>query len=380
MKKFLPIFLCVMLFGIGCAKERPEPRRHPEVRVSAAVVEARDMPAVVQSAGTVEAVREATLSAKVMGVIRELRVEEGDRVNNDETLVVIDADDIRAKKTEAEQARVEGLAGLDEARAASKEAKAALDNAGINLSRMTALYSEQAVTKKELDDMTTHHRMAEAKAEQVEAKIKQVEARIAQADAGIRQADVMLGYSVIKSPVDGVVVNKMAHMGEMAAPGMPLVRVVDDSNLRLAATVKEGEAGALKRGAKVDVVVDALGGLKVSGAVSEVVPAADPATRSFVVNVGLPHTPGLLPGMFGRAMLPVGTRRAVVAPADSVVNREGMAGVYVVPEDGIIRFQAVSTGGAVDGGVEILSGLAGGEKVAVGELSGVREGMKAVTK
>lgn len=380
MNKFLLIVLSVMLLGIGCAKEKPGPQQHPEVRVSTAVVEARDIPAVVQSAGTVEAVREAALSAKVMGVIRELRVEEGARVKKDETLIVIDADEIRAKKTESEQARVEGMAGLDEARAAMKEAKAALDNADINITRMTALYSEQAVTKKELDDMTTHHRMAEAKVEQAEAKIKQVEARIAQADAGIRQADVMLGYSVIKSPVDGVVVDKMVHKGEMAAPGMPLVRVVDDSNLRLVATVKEGEGGTLKRGAKVDVVVDALGGANVSGAVTEVVPAADPATRSFVVKVGLPHTPGLLPGMFGRAILPVGMRRAVVAPEGSVVDREGMSGVYVVPEDGIIRFQAVSTGGGIEGGVEILSGLVGGEMVATGELSGVREGMKAVVK
>lgn len=368
------------LVGAGCHKEKPGPVPSPEVRVSAVTVEARDISDVVQSVGTVEALDEAVLSSKIMGVISELRVEEGERVSKGEPLVVIDAEDIKAKKSEAEHARDEGVAGLEEAKAARVEAVAALENARINLDRMQALYSEQAVTKKELDDMTTHNRMATAKVEQVDAKIKQVDAKIKQADAGIRQAGVMLGYAVVKSPMDGVVVAKMAHRGEMASPGMPLLKVLDDRKLRLSATVKESGAGTLQRGDIVSVIVDALGGKEVKGTVSEVVPAADPATRSFTVKVALPATKGLLPGMFGRAYLSAGTRRAVVIPDGALIDREGMAGVYVVAEDGLIRFQPVTTGEKLDGGTEALSGLSGGEKVVVGASPDVREGMRAVMK
>lgn len=380
MRISLLLLVMLALAGAGCHKEKPVPVPNTEVRVSTVAVEPRDVRDVVQSVGTVEALDEAVLSSKIMGVISELRVEEGERVRKGEVLVVIDAEDIKAKRAEAEHARDEGVAGLEEAKAARAEAGAALENARINFERMEALYAEQAVTKKELDDMTTHHHMAAAKVEQVDAKIKQVDAKIKQSDAGIRQAGVMLGYAVIKSPMDGVVVAKMAHRGEMAAPGMPLLKVLDDRKLRLSATVKESGAGALRRGDNVTVVVDALGGKEIEGTISEVVPAADPATRSFTVRVALPATTGLLPGMFGRAYLSVGTRRAVVIPDGALVDREGMAGVYVVAGDGLIRFQPVTIGDNMDGGSEALSGLSGGEKVVVGASTDVREGMRAVIK
>lgn len=365
MKRSLAVISLLLAFGAGCSRQEAAAPERSEVEVTTTAVAVRDVADTVQSVGTVESRREAVLSARIMGRIKAVRAEEGDRVRNGQTLVEIDADEIRAKRAEAEHAREEGLAAL-------KEAGAALDNAGINYSRIKSLYDENAVSKKELDDMATQYAVAEA-------RVDQVRARIAQAGSAIKQADVMLGYSVISSPVDGVVVSKTANVGETAAPGMPLMKVVDDAALRLVTTVKESGIAGLGKGDEVEVAVDALAGLKLTGVVSDIIPAADPATRSFTVKLDLPPTDGLLPGMFARAMLPAGTRAAVILPEGALIDREGVEGVYVVGGDGVIVFQAVSLGGEIDGGRDVLAGLSGGEMVVVGELSRVREGMKAVT-
>jgi len=366
MKWLIAVMTLVLIAGLGCSPQEPQAPERQEVGVLTTVVELRDVPDEVQSVGTVEPRQEAALSARMMGLIISIKADEGDRVSAGDTLVVIDAEEIRAKRAEAGHA-------LEEGRAALKEALAALDNADINYSRIKSLYDDEAVSRKELDDMATQRSMAEA-------RVEQAKARIAQARSAISQADTMIGYSVISSPVRGVVVSRMASVGETAAPGMPLMKIVNDKELRLVTTVRESGVSGLKTGLEAVVVVDALSGVRLRGVISEIIPAADPATRSFVVKVDLPAAEGLMPGMFARAMLPAGVRQAVLLPAGTLVNREGVDGVFVVGGDSIIRFQAVSLGRELDGGMEVLAGLSGGERVAVGDIAGVREGMKAVTR
>jgi multidrug efflux pump subunit AcrA (membrane-fusion protein) len=99
--------------------------------------------------------------------------------------------------------------------------------------------------------------------------------------------------------------------------------------------------------------------------VEEIVPMADPLTRTFLVKAALPETPGLYPGMFGRLFIPMGTRQAVVAPR-AAVRRVGQLEMVTVMDDGVSRAYAVKTGQALEGGyVEILSGLSGSETLLV---------------
>lgn len=368
-----------LLLLAGCHKESSKARERQTATISTAVVQAGEFPDTFQAVGTVESRKEAVLSAKVMGAIQEYWVTEGERVTKGKILLTIDDADIKARKRESEQAKAEGVAALKEVEAAIKEAEAARKNADINFERMRNLYSDQAVTKKELDDASTQRDVAAAKAEQAEARKKQVQAKIEQADAGVAQANVMLGYTIIRSPLTGVVTQKLSNKGETAVPGKPLVKVVDDTDIRLSAAVPEDAARGITKGDAVKVAIDALR-REVQGTVSEVIPAADPATRSFTVKVGLPPTPGVLPGMFGRVFLPAGTRKAVLLPEGSLVDMDGVQGVYVVSGDNTLRFQAVRLGGELSGKKEVLSGLAGGERVAVGNLKGLSEGMKVVVK
>ncbi|MBI5694438.1 MAG: efflux RND transporter periplasmic adaptor subunit [Nitrospirae bacterium] len=383
MKQYILIALAILTaLAIGCAKTETSAPEPETVEVTTARVEVRDVPDTVEAVGTVAAKREAVLSAQVMGVIKEILVAEGERVTKGQALVMIDSAEILARKREAESARAEGEAAMSEAESAKAEANAALANVKVNAGRFRNLYAEQAVTKKELDDVETQAKMAEAKLGQVDAKIRQVKARIAQADAAIAQADVMLGHTVIRAPFGGVVSGKTASAGEMAAPGRPIMKLNDDRELQLVTGVKEGDVSGIGRGTPVEVATDSLdgalgGGGRLKARVYEIVPAADPMTRSFTVKLELPGTKGLMPGMFGRAYLPAGTRKAVLLPDAALVDREGMQGAFVVREDGTLAFQAVRLGGGSGGMREVLSGLSGGEKVVVGDLSRLRQGMKA---
>jgi len=383
MRKFLILFILAIAVSCAasCTKEQPKaPEQQAPVPVSTVTAAVSDLPESITSVGTVEAKNEAVVSAKVMGVIQKIWVDEGARVGKGSVLLTIDDAEIKAKRNEAEQARAEGVAALHEADASLREAKAALENANINRERFENLYKEQAVTKKELDDINTQGKMAEAKLDQVEARRKQADAKIAQADAAVSQVNIMLGYTVIHSPISGVVTAKTANTGELASPGRPLLKVVDNGELRLLATIKESDMAGMVRGNTVKVGFDALSGRQVDGRISEVIPAADPATRTFNVKIDLPHTAGILPGMFGRAYLPSGMRKAVLVPDASIVEREGVQGVFVVTPENTLRFQVVRTGEKNNGMTEVSSGLSGGEAVVAVNPGSLKEGVKVVRK
>jgi len=383
MRKLLILFILAIAASCAasCAKEQPKvAEQQTPVPVSTVTAAVSDVPETITAVGTVEAKNEAVISAKVMGAIQKFWVDEGARVGKGSVLLTIDDAEIKAKRNEAEQAKAEGVAALHEADAALKEAKAALENANVNRERFENLYKEQAVTKKELDDIDTQDRMAEARVEQVEARRKQAEAKIEQAAAAVTQANIMLGYTVIHSPISGVVTAKTANNGEMATPGRPLLKVVGEGELRLLTTVKESDMAGMVKGNTVKVGFDALSGRQVDGRIAEVVPAADPATRTFNVKIDLPRTAGVLPGMFGRAYLPAGMRKAVLVPDTSIVEREGVQGVFVVKPDNTLRFQVVRAGEKNNGMTEVSSGLSGGEAVVAVNPGSLKEGLKVVRK
>jgi len=122
------------------------------------------------------------------------------------------------------------------------------------------------------------------------------------------------------------------------------------------------------------VTIDALGSSPLPGKVEQIVPAADAASRSFLVKVELPRDAPLRSGLFGRAQFSRGERSALLIPRTAVVERGQLQGVYVLDADQIAGLRYVTLGKSVGEKVEILSGLQDGEKLAAAptdqELSG----------
>ena len=341
----------------------------------------------VETPGTVRSRTRTTLSSKVVGTILAMHVREGGRVEAGQLLVELDDRDLAAQVRRAAAAVQEGQAAAEEAEralaaatAARAAAEAQRDLASSTLARYQQLLERRSVAPQEYDQVAARQKAgaaevarAAAEVKAREAKRRQVQARIEAAQAEAAAAEVVRGYSRIAAPMAGVVAAKHADVGTLAAPGVPLLTLEDARHFRLEASVPEAQAAGLRSGASVPVEVQAA---KVAGPaqIVEIVPAADPGSRSVLVRLELPASPRLASGQFGRAWFPGPRREMLAVAAAAVVRRGQLTGVYVVGPDRTARFRLVTTGEVRDRSVEILSGLGSGERVVVAGVERVTDG------
>ncbi len=348
---------------VACNSSRPAASAPEVVRdLTLAKVESLQVPDTFSITGTVHASETAQLSAQMMGNVTSVRVHEGDRVARGQVLLTIDA--------------AQPAAALDRATAGVKAAEhdvaAASSDAALTeatLRRYQTLYDRKSVSPQEFDEVKTRAQGAAARREMAQAGLN--EARAAQ-----RQASSALGYTQIRAPFAGVVTERRVDPGVLAAPGMPLLTVEGSGRFRLEASIDENDLRDVTLGKAIPVTLDALGESALTGKVTQIVPAADAASRSFTVKIELPEDPALRSGLYGRAQVARGVRNAIVVPRSSVVTRGALQGVYVAGADGILRLRYVTLGTVIDNRVEILSGLSAGEMVVAApaerELGGKR--------
>lgn len=333
----------------GCHSDTPVRSAAIET-VQARVVESRqqDAPQGVRVTGTLHSRETAVLSAQVVGRVQQVLVHEGDSVAAGQALVILDDSTMRAS---AEQAQAAVNAAASQAAAAQTNA----DLAASTLARYKQLQSQKSVSPQEMDEVT---RRAEAAAAQVEALRSQGSAAKAQA-AG---ASAMLSYTRIRAPFNGVITSRTADPGTLAAPGVPLLQVDSAGALQFQTSVDESAIAAVRLGMKVPVTLDSTSSA-MQGTVAQIVPAADPASHTFLVKIDLPSSKQLRAGMYGTAEIATGQRQAVVVPRSAIVVRGSLPCAYVLDSKGIAQLRYVTLGHEQTGLVEILSGISAGEKL-----------------
>lgn len=344
----------------------------PSVTVRTAPVESAEWPSVYEAMGTVTARTTATISAKVMGYVQEVKVDAGDRVRAGQTLITLDARDLEANYRQAQ-------AGLNEAKSAATEvenaiqaSQAQLGLAEATFKRMKNLFDKRSISAQEFDEVSAKLEMAKANHQMALSKRAQLAEKIQQAEQAVEAASVFKSYTEITAPFAGTVTNKMVDPGNLTAPGAPLLTIERDGAFRLEAKVEESKLPSVRAGQEVQVELDAVG-KTVDARISEVIPAVDAASRAFIVRIDLPAVSGLRSGIFGRAKLATATKTVVAAPADAVVRKGQVLSVYVV-EDGRARNRLVTLGEQRDGMVEVLSGLTPGEQVVISLPSALVDG------
>jgi RND family efflux transporter MFP subunit len=236
------------------------------------------------------------------------------------------------------------LAQLDarEIQAKLDQARALRDQATRELERARKLFEQKITAQAEFDAVDARQRVAAGAA---------------------TEAETAFGYSKIVAPFDGVVTRKLADVGDLAAPGKPIVEMEDPSALRFEAGVPETLIGSIQIGDKLPVRVSSLT-VDLPGTVVEVAPVADSATRTFLVKLDLPSTEGLRSGQFGRVIVPTGKGETLWVPASAVVPRGQMETVFVeVNQHAQLRL--VRTGKRTAKEIELLAGISAGESVVV---------------
>lgn len=343
----------VLLLLAGCrdktATEKGAVNR-PQVRgVELAEVAATEVDEYYETSATVKARAETVVAARMMGMVMSLRVREGDRVEAGQLLLALDDRDVRQKIAAAEAAVAEAENGVA---AAGKQKELTR----ITHDRFKNLFDGKALTGQELDEARTRMEVAGLEYDRCLETVKR-------GQAGLAEARVYQDFTRLTAPVAGLVTGKRIEAGGMAMPGAPLLTIEDNSSYRLDLAVNETLAGKLKVGLPVMVDIPAAA-MSLAGTISDVVPAVDPATRSFLVKVALPGA-GLQSGLHARVRIPVGIRSTVLLPRSVIVEKGQLTGVYVVGRENIITYRLVRLGKPHGENMEILSGLRAGEQVIV---------------
>lgn len=327
----------LLLVAAGCSSSdarvpQAEPRRVPG---TVYVVKDTTVLATFEAAGVAEPIRQATLSTKLMGTVVEVLVKEGDAVAAGQPLVRIDARDLAAK-----QAQV---------RASIAEAEAMQRDAATQERRIRALYSDSAATKAQLDA--------------VETGLARANAGVEAAHASAAELQAVETYSVVRAPFAGTVTKRFVDPGAFAAPGAPLVAVLDGSRLRITANATPDVVRGLRRG---QPIVAAIEGRPVPAVVEGVVPAQ--AGNLYAINALVENRGGsILPGSTATLQLPLGERAAIVVPARAVTREGDLTGVVVRAATGD-ETRWVRLGAQTDDVVQVNAGLAAGERVVVPSL------------
>jgi RND family efflux transporter MFP subunit len=358
----LPSLLSLLLALAGglsaCSSERPATALLPETvhNVSVLTVQRADVPDLLEAVGTVHAAQTSQLASQMMGNIVEIRVHEGDRVQRGEVLAVIDDSQPRAamdRAIAADNAAQQQLAAAD----------SDLTLAESTLKRYQNLYEKKSVSPQEFDEVKARQQAALARRDMARAGQ-------AQGKAALVQARTSLDYTRIRAPFDGLVTEKSADPGTLASPGMPIFTLENLRRYRLEAPVNENDLRYLRIGQSVPIVVDALDSAELMGKVVQIVPAADAASRSFLVKIDLPADTRLRSGLFGRAQFSRGARPSLLIPRTAVVERGQLQGVYVLDQNKLASLRYVTLGKPSGEFVEVLAGLQTGERLVAkpGEL------------
>jgi RND family efflux transporter MFP subunit len=331
-----------------------------------------EIPETFDAGGVVQARTTATLTARILAPVREVRVNPGDRVRAGQVLVVLDGSDLGAQARSARAAAAAADQSIAGAAADQQSADAALTLARAAHARIASLHTKRSATAQELDEATAALRRAEAAAAGAAARAKGAGSGLESARAAADAAVTTASFATITAPFAGVVTEKLVEPGNMASPGTPLIRVEDTRGFRLEARLDESRVAAVRVGDPVKVLLDAGGdaATPVDARVTEVSRAVDADTRAFQLKIALPDVAGLRSGQFGRVLFAGRTRRALTVPDAALTRRGQVTSVFVV-ENGVARIRLVNVSGT-----EVLAGLTEGEVVILNPPPGLVDGRR----
>ena len=304
-----------------------------------------DIPVTDATPGAIIAEQQVQVASRLMGYIRDIPVHEGETVKAGQLLFSIDPTDIKGQ--------------VDQARAGLAQAEAALNDAKADYERFSNLYKEESIPKVQYDKVKLQYNIAQSQAKA--------------AQAGLNTAESQLHYAEVRSPIDGVVTQKMANKGDLAAPGRPVLVVENPDKLTIQTTVSDETYSHLQMGGSATVEV---GGDKLPGTIVRLVSAADTMSHTHLVKLDVPGIKGNSSGTFARVRFTVGSRKGISLPKAALLERAGITGVFVVDADGIAHYRMVRAGSELDGVIEIEAGLNPGDKVVVSNATEINSGDK----
>lgn len=293
------------------------------------------VPLTETASGTVQAVHETTITSKLTARVMGVYVKAGESVKKEQLLINLDDSELQSK--------------LQQAKAQVALSETAQKQAMSDYERYSKLYKTNATSRQDFENTQT--------------RLKTTEAEINKSKGMVGEIESLIRYANILSPIDGLIVDKEVDTGDTVLPGQVLLKLYDDKAMQLIANVRESLANRLTPGQDIGVKIDALDKICL-GRVSEIVPEANSANRTFQVKVVGPCPPGIYSGMFGRIIIPLGKEEVLVIPKEAVI-KAGQLELAAVVENGILSKRYIRTGRHFGDNIEVLSGLNEGDLIAL---------------
>jgi RND family efflux transporter MFP subunit len=318
--------------------------------VSAAAVSKTTKEDKLLLTGDITAYDIAVVSSKIAGRVSRVLVKNGAYVTVGQPLVVLDDGEYN-RAVEMSEVQL-------------GKAEIALADVSTNLERVQFLFESGAIPRKDYDDVVTAVQMAEAD--------------VALAEVAVAQAAEQLEHVTIRAKLQGVVTRRGVTVGQVLAPGMPLMEIHKITPIYVVVDVPQSELAHIKQGQQVQLTVDTYPDRQFTGTVEVLEQVGNPGARTFTAKIRIENQEQLLkPGMFAMVNLKLGEVEVLAVPQQSFITKEDRYFVFVA-EDGHVRHRQVEIGQVIGQLVEIKSGLTEGEKVITTNVNKLKDGDKII--
>lgn len=330
----------LMLLMAGCGGKSPAPATGVSAAALASfVIQSQRAPLEHFVDGMVEAVNQATVSAQTAGRITDIFFDVNDVVPAGAVIIRLKGNEQRA--------------GLKGAQAALTEATARNAEAATTYQRIADLFQRRVVSKAQLAQATANRDAAAA--------------RLTAAEAGFSSAREGVGYTEIRAPYAGVVTKRLVEVGESVSLGTPLMMGLSLKDLRVNTNVPQSIAMQVRRLNKAAVYI---GNQRIEATKITIFPQAATPSSTFRARLELPpNALDLAPGMYVKVGLVVGEADRLLVPVSSIIERSEVTGVYVIDSHGLVSLRYVRPGYHFGDMVEVIAGLAAGERIALDPIA-----------
>jgi HlyD family secretion protein len=332
--------------------------------------------------GTVQAVDLLEVTPQVGGLqIRQMLVRDGDSVTAGQPLAVLDTTTLQADIRQEQAQLSVTQAQVTQRQAALAQAQATLAEARQNLSRLQSLAERGAISQQELTRQQTEVLTSQEAVGLAQAEVESAEASVRSQQAAIDRLQTQLNQATVRAPAAGIVAERFANIGDVASTVDPIISLIQNNQLELQAEVPQAQLDRVSLGAPVNITSSSDSRIDLQGSVQDINPVLDSQTRTAIVNIGLPPSGLLRPGMFLRGDIVTSARQGVVVPSTAVLpQQDGDTLVYVLGPDNQAQARSVETGqrlpaqGDQPARVEVVSGLQAGEEVIMTGVGYLQDG------
>ena len=380
------VLVAAGLLATWTTRTTPAQAAGPSQQASVAVVAAvrQNMARTMTVTAELVPYQEVEVMAKVAGYVEKVLVDVGDRVHQGQTLAVLEAPEMKDDLTRAAAAIQRNRAELVRAQDEIRRAESGYNMAHLTYTRLAGVEKSRPglVAQQEIDDAQSRELMAAAQVSSAKSTLAVVQEQIRVAEAEQGRSKTMMAYTQVTAPFAGVVTRRYADTGAMIQAGtashsqaMPVVRLSQNSLLRLVLPVPESAAGLIRVGASLEIRIPTLG-KAFQGRVARTTNKVDTASRTMLAEVDVPNPADeLMPGMYAEVDLTLASSaQALAIPLTAVKERNGARLVYVVGADSKVHMRKIATGLESASLAEVIRGLAVGERVIVSNGNQLAEG------